>query len=482
MTPSLKQLSIGSKGLRYKLIISFCLMSVIPILVLGYVVSVYLFPALDILSDFYIFPPQKIMHTLSVIVLLAVLTSMLGLYIARMTIDRVVSAAWETKMIASGRYERKIKVGEDDEVGDIVKSVNTMAEMIRTDLEEFRKYSQRTQEINVEIRKNLLALSGLLQVADLISGGSIESSEIMEFILDRVSQIVDSSYAILFLHDKGIGALSVALSHNVEGERFKDVTVAVNKGILGKALFSKTIVVIDKTVADKETDEFKKTHNVRNLVGVPIYSRKRAIGMLLIGNRLEDFKFLKDEIEFYKVFAKQVVLVLENDLLVKKVKELAIKDDLTGLFTENYIKGILEDEINRSIFFQRPCSFNLFNVDDFRVFRDTYGDVSAEEALKKVAQILKHRAGPVGKAARIGGDGFALLLPEKNKKEAMQIAEELRKEIESTSFVPNKPVILTISGGVGENPLDGSTADAIFTKATKALEEAKSHGKNRIVA
>ena len=73
-----------------------------------------------------------------------------------------------------------------------------------------------------------------------------------------------------------------------------------------------------------------------------------------------------------------------------------------------------------------------------------------------------------------------MLLPEKNKKEAAHIAEELRKKIETTNLLRQGQASLTVSCGVGENPIDGATADELFKKATAAVKEAKSLGKNRV--
>jgi len=99
-----------------------------------------------------------------------------------------------------------------------------------------------------------------------------------------------------------------------------------------------------------------------------------------------------------------------------------------------------------------------------------------------MAKIIKDNITPVGKAARTGGDDFAMLLPEKNKKEANFIAEEVRKKIESTNMLRQAQAALTVSCGVSENPIDGSTADELMKKAAEAVKEAKALGKNRVVA
>ena len=110
------------------------------------------------------------------------------------------------------------------------------------------------------------------------------------------------------------------------------------------------------------------------------------------------------------------------------------------------------------------------------------GELEAEEALRKIAKVIKDSTTPVGKAARVGGDEFAMLLPEKNKREAADLAEDLRKKIEAANFVREGNLPVTVSIGVSENPIDGSTQEELFKKAMEALQSAKSLGKNRVVA
>jgi diguanylate cyclase (GGDEF)-like protein len=221
---------------------------------------------------------------------------------------------------------------------------------------------------------------------------------------------------------------------------------------------------------------------VKNLAAVPLYPGKKVLGLLVLGNHIDDYRFKTDDIDLVKVFAKQITIAIENDILIKRTEELTIKDDLTGLYNKSYILARLEEEIKRAIFYQRPCSFLIFNIDDFNIFREARGELAAEDIVKKVAKIVKDNTDPVGKAARIGGDEFAMLLPEKNKKEAMYIAENVRKAVESASFLKDQKAALSVSGGVSENPIDGATNEELFKKASDALRRAKALGKNRVEA
>ena len=254
-------------------------------------------------------------------------------------------------------------------------------------------------------------------------------------------------------------------------------------GILEKSLAAHTLVMADKgTKKTREMDELLASLGVKNILGIPIYSGRNTLGMLIVGSRLDEFKNKNDDVELIKVFAKQITIAIESDILNKKTEALAIKDDLTGLYNRNFILDRLEEEIKRAIFYQRPCSFIVFNIDDFKMFREQYGELAAEEAVKRVAKLVRDNIDPICKAARIGGNEFAMLLPEKNKKEASRIAEDLRSKVASTSLSRDRQLNMTVSCGVSENPIDGATSDELYKKALESLKLAKASGKNKIVA
>lgn len=467
-----KRMSLAPKGLRYKLVIAFSLMSIIPLLACAYIIFSYIFP---MAGDF--------INIVTVIIFSSVI-AILGLVLARGLVDPVIDMAIEAKIIASGEFNREIAVSSNDEIGVLGDSINTMTQKIRLNLDELKNFGQKTKELNIEIHKKVLALSSLLQIGDLVSSGSTALDQILEVSVQKVATILDGGFCVLYMAPKEESEdFVMKASSNVHEESLLNIVIKRGEGILGKAINSKAFMVVDKTTRiTNDIEEFKTKHNIENMVIAPIYTGKKEFGILLVGNKQEEFRYKTDDIDLIKVFAKQITIGIENDIWLKKSEELSIKDDLTDLYSKNYILSRLDEEIRRAIFYQRPCSFAIFNIDNFRSLREARGELVAEEVIKKVAKLIKDSMTPVGKAARIGGDEFAMLLPEKNKKEAATIAEDLRKKIEAANFSRDGKIAITISGGVSENPIDGSTQEELFNKAMELLKSAKSLGKNRVVA
>lgn len=467
-----KKMSIVPKGLRYKLIIAFSLMSIIPIMACAYV----------IFSNY--FPSGSELLSITIVVCISVVIAFLGLVIARGLVDPVIDMAIEAKMIASGEFTREVSVSSHDEIGILGESINSMTQKIRMNLDELKSFGQRTKELNIEIHKKVLALSSLLQIGDLVASGSTELAAILELSVQKVAMLFDGGFCAFYMIPKEeSNEFLPKASSNVREEALLDIVIKKGSGLLGKVAQNRNIVTIDKsTKITRDIEEFKVSHNVKNMIIVPIFSGNKDYGLFIVGTRQDDYRYKMDDLDLIKIFSKQITIAIENDIWIKKTEEFSIKDDLTDLYNKNYILSRLDEEIRRSIFYQRPCSFLAFNIDNFKALRDAQGELVAEEVIKKVAKIMKDNTTPVGKAARIGGDEFAMLLPEKNKRQAAEIAEELRKKIESTNFSREGKLLITVSGGVSENPIDGSTQDELFKKAMEAVQSAKSLGKNRVVA
>lgn len=470
----LKSLSLSTRGLRIKLIIAFCLMSIIPLLVC----LNYIFPSL--------IPSAVLKANTASIILIAFSIAILGFFTVKEMIDPVIKISSDARMIAGGNFEHRIKLDREDEIGDLGASLNQLTRHIRENMDELKTYSEKTKEINLEINKRVLVLSSLLQISNLISQNA-DLNEILEVSIGKSMQVGDSNLGFLLLYDevkdeyvmKSLhGPKSVEIM-NRDLNRFR---VKKGEGFLGKLLLSNRISVLDSRKATSaETEEFRQLFAIINVLAAPIFLRDRVVGLLGIGNDKADFSYPRTEEELIEIFSRQIAIAIENDTLLKKVDKLEIKDTLTGLFNEVYIRERLDDEIKRAINFQRPCAFILLGVNNFKDYRDNFGSIAAEGVLKKIAVILSNNVTDIDRVARFSDRQFALILPEKNKRQCLEIAEELKKKIEFT-FSEEQDIKkrLSVTGAVTENPIDGVSAQELITKAQDILEKAISQGQNRI--
>ncbi len=470
MAGFLKKLSLVPQGLKYKLLIAFTLMSIIPLLVLTYLVSTYILTQEEVS-----------LSQISIIVLLSVIIAWLGLILAKNLVEPVIDMSIEAKIIASGDFQRKIRVTTEDEIGELGTSINLLTRRIKDNVQELRDYGEKTREINLEIQKKMLALSNLLQIGDLISA-SVGLDKILDTVLEKLSNFYDSGFAAIYLPKEKPDEFQMTAYNNLRDNELLGIAVKLGEGFLGEITRKRKTIAIDSSTPRASLEyKFKNKYKLTNVVIMPLYTGKISRGLILIGNNIKEFTYTNEDIDTITVFAKQLSIAVESDILLKKAEMLAIKDDLTGIYNKNFIIPRLNEEIGRAMLYQRPCSFIVIDIDDFKEYRNKRGQLASENALKKVAAILTKRLGPIDRAARIGDDVFALLLPEKNKKTAFDIAGEIRQEIEALRFSKDESDRVTVSMGVSENPLDGSTSDELFSKAAAFLKKAKISGKNKVV-
>ena len=124
----------------------------------------------------------------------------------------------------------------------------------------------------------------------------------------------------------------------------------------------------------------------------------------------------------------------------------------------------------------------LFDIDHFKKYYDYLGSLSSEAILKKIATLISSSVSEVDRVGRTADDEFAVILPEKNKRQANDTAENIRRKIEFAFNEEDEPVKrLTVSAGISENPLDGVIAEELMTCACEALKVSKEQGRNRVV-
>ncbi len=465
-----RNLSLTSRGLKYKLNIAFYLMSVLPLLVCIYLVSNYVLPNVGLKVD------------IAVAILISVFIALIGFCVIKGVFNRIVSVSTEAKRIVAGDINHKVEIGYKDEIGDLGEALNQLTQRIRGNMEELKGYSEKSTEIDLKIHKRIIVLSNLLQISSLISHGD-KLENILKFTIEKSRALANSDAAYLFIKDEESDTFSVKVKDGINSEHLLQLKLNRDDKIFNKLIETNQPLILDKenALTSDIKNTFYENFQLKSTLALPIHLRGNLIGILGIGNRSESILYGKDDRELLELFTKQIAIAVENDILLQRLKELEIRDALTGLYNESFIRNRLEEEIKRAIIYRRPCAFILLNIDNFQQFHENFGLLQAEVTLKKVASSIRDSFTEVDRVARVSDNEFAVVLPERNKRQAQKLAEEIRKKIEFT-FSKERDVFkrLTVSGGVSENPLDGVNAEELITKAKKALNFAKTQGKNRI--
>ncbi len=161
------------------------------------------------------------------------------------------------------------------------------------------------------------------------------------------------------------------------------------------------------------------------------------------------------------------------------VEEAAFTDHLTGLANRRRFERQLAREISRTERYSRPFCLLLIDVDRFKQVNDTHGHVVGDEALRRLAQVLQAGTRGIDTASRVGGEEFAVILPETDMHSGAEVAERLRQAI-SEMEIPGAGRI-TASIGIAEFPDSTPNGSELYDAADTALYEAKNQGRNLVV-
>jgi len=188
------------------------------------------------------------------------------------------------------------------------------------------------------------------------------------------------------------------------------------------------------------------------------------------------------ELKQAKTKAEQMALALKraND----KLRELAFRDELTGLFNHRYFQETFAAEIGRSTRYQHSLSLFLLDIDHFKQVNDTYGHLAGDQVLREVSQTMQKLVRSCDIVARYGGEEFAIVLPETGTAGAKVLAQRIRRGIEQlTVQFGEQKISVTVSIGVSSTDMEEVKLSqvALIERTDKKLYQAKQTGRNKVV-
>jgi diguanylate cyclase (GGDEF)-like protein len=165
------------------------------------------------------------------------------------------------------------------------------------------------------------------------------------------------------------------------------------------------------------------------------------------------------------------------------LRELSVRDPLTGLFNRRYMEEILALEIIRAMRKEYPIGIIMVDIDHFKHINDINGHAAGDAVLVQAGNILRDCVRASDAACRYGGEEFVFVLPEASQKITQMRAEYMREEIRNLHISVQDQILeaVTVSIGVAAFPMNGLTGDAVLRAADDALYQAKDAGRDRVI-
>lgn len=208
--------------------------------------------------------------------------------------------------------------------------------------------------------------------------------------------------------------------------------------------------------------------------------KKPDAQILLVLKKKEIENFTAEERNSLFLLTTQLAVAIYNSYLYAKTKELSVTDDLTGIYNHRFFKQRLFEEVERAKRTGQPLSLILLDLDNFKLFNDSFGHLKGDEALRWVGMTLKGAARKVDIPSRYGGDEFAIICPNTDLEKAIKVAQRLQKELHKVSFENSPGFFFTASVGVATFPEHAQNVEELVNKADEALFRAKKEGKSLV--
>lgn len=216
-----------------------------------------------------------------------------------------------------------------------------------------------------------------------------------------------------------------------------------------------------------------------SVVVIPLRVAREELGYVVGGSR-EPLRYDERRSDVAALMAAHAAASIDAALALTRERRTALTDPLTGLLNRRGLEEILELQLDRAQDRRLPLSVLVIDCDDLKDINDRAGHEFGDAALREIGLVLPEAAGPIAQVARVGGDEFAVVLPETDAADGEETAETLRARLVAGLAEAGFP--LHVSIGSATYPFDGGAASQLLRAADQALYEAKASGKNRSVS
>ena len=369
------------------------------------------------------------------------------------TVLVALGAALATIVLALAILALRRRGGRDQqEAIDLVSEMNTrMEKMVR----ELSEALERAQE---EGRRNRF-------LGEL--GSSIDLDEVLSHTLEAGGAIPGVDAALVSIQGTGDKPIVATLGLSAE-EAERQMVSGPPDGHEARAV----------AMSYEYPPDLEANALVHSGLAVPVRGEAGPIGFLMVFSRSPARQFEEDVVRELEELAQRAGPAIENARRFREARALADLDALTSLHNRRYFHETLAREVARAQRYGRQLALVVFDLDDFKAINDRIGHLAGDAVLAEIAERVRDVVRTADVACRVGGDEFAVILPESSMDDADQLYHRLR------GAVSTRPVgqagRLNLSAGIAELTADDDPT-TFFERADEALYRAKELGKGQVI-
>ncbi|MFL5917827.1 MAG: diguanylate cyclase [Gaiellaceae bacterium] len=347
----------------------------------------------------------------------------------------------------------------DERVAEVVASLNARMDDLG------RELSRALERAEEESRRSRI-------FGDLT--GSIDLDEVLARALEASAAVPGADAALVMLPDSEGGKPLVATVGLSVEEAERHAITGPPDGRLARS------ITMSYTYPEPERPEPEEENGAIHAgLAVPLPGEAQTLGYLTVFSRAKGHDFGDDGVRQLETLALRAGPAIENARRFREARQLADLDALTGLHNRRYFHETLARECARAHRYERQLSLIVFDLDDFKEVNDRIGHLAGDAALAEAAERVRDVVRTADIACRVGGDEFAVILPEASLDDADQLYRRILNAVSSRPL--GQAGKLYLSAGVAAlRPEDDPVS--LFKRADEALYRAKEAGKGRVVS
>jgi diguanylate cyclase (GGDEF)-like protein len=399
-----------------------------------------------------------------------------------------------TSQALRGNFTGRISRHTTDEVGNIALNINRLMEFLEREVTTIRtrvgqlighqvKLGHQVNEDGNQLVLTTEMVESLVEASQFKQ--AIEEDQTKQDIYQRLADVLQRKYDF-----RRFSIYEIAASKNrmtpivIDGEfgaacRYCDPQVTLDASFCRARRTGHEVNSVDfpGLCTMFHSDAAGDTH-----ICLPITQSGSAGCVVQIVVAADEAPLARLMVPFVAVYLREAGPVLEAKRLMEHLRENALRDAMTGMYNRRFLEEYVGTLVAGSQRRKNAFSVMMLDLDFFKQVNDTHGHEAGDKVLKTLADILMRNVRSSDIAVRYGGEEFLLVLMDTGADGAMQAAEKIRAEVETTK-IPLQGGVLqkTISIGVAEYPHDSDTFWQVVKFADVAMYKAKSGGRNRVV-
>lgn len=304
--------------------------------------------------------------------------------------------------------------------------------------------------------------------------------KLVDFVVEKITKVLKANRCSIMHYDEQSQELSITGHNGLPEYVVRNSRIRRGDSLAGIVAQTKNAVL----VSDIETDprflkRNRSSYTSKSFMSAPIILGDRLMGVINVANKnsIEGNVFSALDLKILCMISRNVAIAMENATLYRELSYLTITDPLTHMFNYRYFSTNLDREIKRMKRYSKSLCLLMIDIDNFKMYNDTYGHLEGDALLKRMSTILSGNLREVDIACRYAGDEFVVILSETSMSSAKIVAEKIQKSFNNLDLKRAG----SLSIGIAECQKTMDRHDLVL-KADTALYLAKNGGKNTIIA